>query len=195
LRDRIERAKEASKSTDSEYSPWNTDPAAMWLKTGIVDASRFWPLSPEMAQAVQWDEQADRGERQTVETPQGEAELTSPPEATEGERDDLLDQIAELPDGDGEQPQEASTVEQTYADVATREQFMEIDSERRRTNTPMTKILARHNLTDSADLSEAQAAESIAWLKSIADAPRGAADTKGKKSTQTINPDQSKIVF
>src|SRR6185295_14399498 len=80
LRDRIERAKEASKSTDSEYSPWNTDPAAMWLKTGIVDASRFWPLSPEMAQAVQWDEQADRGERQTVETPQGEAELTSPPE-------------------------------------------------------------------------------------------------------------------
>lgn len=45
---------------------WRTDLAAMARKTAIVDASKIWPLTVEMtelAQAVQWAEEEERGAR------------------------------------------------------------------------------------------------------------------------------------
>jgi recombinational DNA repair protein RecT len=63
-RDRLNRAKDAAQ-TDMV---WRSDPAAMCRKTAIIDASRFWTLSPEAQQAVAWEEQAERGEAQTLPT-------------------------------------------------------------------------------------------------------------------------------
>lgn len=63
---RVDRARKTSQSAGSSYSPWNNDPIAMWKKTAVIDASKSWPLSPELAQAVAWDEQAERGEPQVL---------------------------------------------------------------------------------------------------------------------------------
>lgn len=63
---RVDRARKTSQSAGSSYSPWNNDPIAMWKKTAVIDASKSWPLSPELAQAVAWDEQTERGEAQTM---------------------------------------------------------------------------------------------------------------------------------
>lgn len=59
--ERIERAKKASQSASSSFSPWKSDPDAMIRKTAIRDAAKLWPMTVELASAVQWDEQAERG--------------------------------------------------------------------------------------------------------------------------------------
>lgn len=43
----IERAKSASRGSDSKYSPWNTDEAAMWLKTAVRQLRKWVPTSAE----------------------------------------------------------------------------------------------------------------------------------------------------
>lgn len=64
--------------------PW-ADPITepeMWLKTAIRRASKRWPLSTNdrrLAEAVLWDEQADRGERQGVFEDALEAGIVEPP--------------------------------------------------------------------------------------------------------------------
>lgn len=65
---RIQRAMDTSESAGSDYSPWKRDPLAMWRKTACIEASKVWPLTAELAQAVQWDEQAERGE-QVIDAP------------------------------------------------------------------------------------------------------------------------------
>lgn len=87
--DRINRAKAASDSASKSYSPWHSDPEAMVKKTAIRDASRYWPLTPEMAKAVRWDEQAERGEMQTirVDEPSTGKALPDAMDAIEGEQD------------------------------------------------------------------------------------------------------------
>lgn len=73
-RKRIERAKKSSAGLNSEkggFSPWKTDEAAMWKKTAIIDTSKLWSLSPELANAIAWDQQAEIGEPQTLPEPNG----------------------------------------------------------------------------------------------------------------------------
>jgi len=68
-RERIERARKASKTAGKTFSPWDSDELAMWKKTAVLDASKLWPLSPELADAVAWDEEADRGATQSIDVP------------------------------------------------------------------------------------------------------------------------------
>jgi recombination protein RecT len=62
--DRIKRAQDANSFNGKPSKIWETDTAAMVRKTAIIDASKFWPLSAELAEAIRLDEQADRGEAQ-----------------------------------------------------------------------------------------------------------------------------------
>ena len=86
---RIERAREMSQSANSkfpQFSPWNKDPASMWRKTAIIDASKMWPLTAEIADAVSLDEQADLGRVQVIDTPQ----IPMPGDIEPELKDDLL---------------------------------------------------------------------------------------------------------
>lgn len=50
----------------------------MARKTAVRMASKYWPLTPELGAAVQWDEEAEREEQQTITT---DAESILPPDA------------------------------------------------------------------------------------------------------------------
>lgn len=43
----IERVKKSSQGADSEYSPWNTNPEAMWLKSATRQLAKWVPTSAE----------------------------------------------------------------------------------------------------------------------------------------------------
>ena len=43
----IERIKKSSQGADSEYSPWNTSPEAMWLKSAVRQLAKWVPTSAE----------------------------------------------------------------------------------------------------------------------------------------------------
>jgi recombination protein RecT len=45
---RIARAKESSMGSESQYSPWVRDAAAMWAKTAVHDLTKFVPTSAEL---------------------------------------------------------------------------------------------------------------------------------------------------
>lgn len=98
-RQRIKRAKDASQSSGSSYSPWNKDEAAMWRKTAIIDASKMWPLTAEIADAVHMDEQADLGRVQIIDAP--EMSLPGTIDEPDDETDALLD--GEVSQGEAEQ--------------------------------------------------------------------------------------------
>lgn len=53
----IEARKQRSQSAKSDYSPWKSDEAAMWLKSAIRALSKYLPYSPEIVAA----EHIDRG--------------------------------------------------------------------------------------------------------------------------------------
>lgn len=55
---RLNRARSAAQSDNV----WTTDEIPMVKKTAIIDASKSWPMSAELAEAVNSDEAADRGE-------------------------------------------------------------------------------------------------------------------------------------
>lgn len=61
-RGQVMRSKKASRSAESEYSPWTTDEAAMWAKTGIRALSKFLPLSPELRDAIAHEDQNETEE-------------------------------------------------------------------------------------------------------------------------------------
>lgn len=63
----IARIKKSSQSAGSEYSPWRTAEDQMWMKSAVRQLCKYLRLSPEAARAIQWDEQADRGEQQTID--------------------------------------------------------------------------------------------------------------------------------
>lgn len=75
---------------------WKAHPEEMCRKTVVRRASKYWPLSPELASAVRWDEQAEAGEKQTIETPQG-VTIADPQSPTEGQSDPLMDDVQEMP--------------------------------------------------------------------------------------------------
>lgn len=62
---RVDRARKSSQAAGSDFSPWNTDPMTMWKKTAIIDAHRYWKLTPELALAGEIDEHAEKNEPQT----------------------------------------------------------------------------------------------------------------------------------
>jgi len=93
---RIARAKAASKSGNV----WATDEAAMTRKTAIIDASKTWPLSAELAEAIRADELQETDEPQPLSVPAGMVDAPADGPA-KSELDDFVD--AEIaPDGGGE---------------------------------------------------------------------------------------------
>ena len=60
----ITRAKKTSAGAKSEYSPWNTSPEAMWIKTAIKRLCSFLPRTEQLSTAVELDDRAERGEAQ-----------------------------------------------------------------------------------------------------------------------------------
>lgn len=62
----IEKVKKASKSSQGPNSSWVTWEGEMWKKTAIRRLCKYLPLTPEIAQAVALDEQADAGVRQQM---------------------------------------------------------------------------------------------------------------------------------
>lgn len=52
-------ARKRSRSADSEYSPWVTDPAAMWAKTAVRRLAKQLPKSNELMEAMSRDDDKD----------------------------------------------------------------------------------------------------------------------------------------
>jgi recombination protein RecT len=54
------------KFADEKSKAWISNEVEMGKKTVVRRASKLWPQSPELAQAVQWEEQVERGEAQEL---------------------------------------------------------------------------------------------------------------------------------
>jgi len=66
----VERAKKTSaslKGDKAQYSPWNTSPDAMWMKTAIKRLCTFLPRTEQLSLAIDLDDKAERGESQLPE--------------------------------------------------------------------------------------------------------------------------------
>lgn len=55
----VMKAKGYSRGADSEYSPWNTNEEAMWMKTAVRALCKWIPQSNELRQAVEIDSEAE----------------------------------------------------------------------------------------------------------------------------------------
>lgn len=66
--DEIKKAKAKSASAHSDYSPWNTNPEAMWLKTAARQLAKWVPTSAEFRRQALRDAQAVMDERSRVES-------------------------------------------------------------------------------------------------------------------------------
>jgi recombination protein RecT len=67
--DEIELARRSSPAVqkNKKDSPWFTNPDSMWRKTAIKRLCNYIPRSTELARAIELDDQAERGERQTFD--------------------------------------------------------------------------------------------------------------------------------
>lgn len=65
--DEIDRAKAKSASAHSDYSPWNTSPEAMWMKTAVRQLAKWVPTSAEYRRQQLRDAIAVSDERARVE--------------------------------------------------------------------------------------------------------------------------------
>ena len=91
---RVISPKELDK-VDSGKRAWKSEPHEMRLKTAIRRAAKHWRKTPELAQALQWEEQTERGERQQIDLADIVDGPTAPP-ANPNQIGSLL--------GDDEQP-------------------------------------------------------------------------------------------
>lgn len=55
----IEKAKKTSMGAGSQYSPWNTHTEEMWKKTAIKKLCKYLDLSPELAEAIAKEDEAE----------------------------------------------------------------------------------------------------------------------------------------
>lgn len=74
---KIDKIKAKSPSAKSDYSPWNTDPASMWLKSGVRQLRKWVPTSAEYRAELRGDaasaiEARERAQPQRVDTATGE---------------------------------------------------------------------------------------------------------------------------
>ena len=70
----ILKRKNRSKAKDSSYSPWNSDPKEMYLKTPVRTLAKFLPLSPETEEAI----------RAAIADEYEDAGISTMPEVTDG---------------------------------------------------------------------------------------------------------------
>lgn len=55
----VDKAKKTSMGAGSAYSPWNTHPEEMWKKTAVKRLCKYLDLSPEVAEAIAKEEEAE----------------------------------------------------------------------------------------------------------------------------------------
>lgn len=91
-RAQIEKRRMRGASGRGIKTPWDTDYESMALKTVVRATSKWTPRSAEMAQAVDIDERAERGDRQAPALPADVAQaLLTSGHATEAEFEDVAD--------------------------------------------------------------------------------------------------------
>lgn len=78
----ITRIKRSSQGANSDYSPWNTNPAAMWLKSAVRQLAKWVPTSAEYRKEQLRAAQEVFAERQAAES------RIPVPQAGDGERVD-----------------------------------------------------------------------------------------------------------
>lgn len=61
----IARARSASQSAKSEFSPWNKHEPEMWIKTAVKKLSKLLPLSPVVQQVIEADNNLEAGRELT----------------------------------------------------------------------------------------------------------------------------------
>src|SRR6185312_7564587 len=84
-RKQLDRIRQRADGSSSAYSPWNTDTAAMYMKTAIRNRTKLIPKSIEMAKAERLDDAIDTGDMSLLEFDIPEAlELPGPSEPTKG---------------------------------------------------------------------------------------------------------------
>lgn len=111
--------RKASESKDSQYSPWVKWEEAMWRKTAVIDLSKYLRLSAEFNMAVRWEEQAERGEVQTIHGTDLE-----PQRPMASDHDPLLDKIDGKTGGDdgappsGEAPMDRAEMDEIWKQEA-----------------------------------------------------------------------------
>ncbi len=86
--ERAQRTSSSMKGEKSQYSPWNTSPDAMWMKTAIKRLCSFLPRTEQLSLAIELDDKAERGESQLPQLPAAtntealNAALAAPAEST-----------------------------------------------------------------------------------------------------------------
>lgn len=65
--ERAQRTSASMKGDKAQYSPWNTSPDAMWMKTAIKRLCSFLPRTEQLSLAIDLDDKAERGESQLPE--------------------------------------------------------------------------------------------------------------------------------
>lgn len=167
----IDRIKKSATAADSEYSPWQTNPEAMWLKSAVRQLAKWVPTSAEYVREML------RAQRDVAaEDAPGMATPTIP--GGEIERDaDVVD--AELVDEppveqrqDAEPPADAEPDRASQANTspsATRAQLTRIHtalsdcgvSDRTERLTTLALIAGRDGLESSSDLTKYEASRII----------------------------------
>jgi recombination protein RecT len=71
---------------------WNKHESEMARKTVVRRASKYWPLSPELGRAVQFDEEAERGALQSISV---QLDDEAHPPAGDAGADTLLDEVSD----------------------------------------------------------------------------------------------------
>ena len=67
--ERAQRTSASAKGEKAQYSPWNTSPDAMWMKTAIKRLCSFLPRTEQLSTAIELDDKSERGESQLPEIP------------------------------------------------------------------------------------------------------------------------------
>lgn len=65
----VARARKSSQGAGSSYSPWNTDPESMWIKTALKRLCKLLPRTEQLSLAIELDDKAERGESQSPALP------------------------------------------------------------------------------------------------------------------------------
>jgi len=76
----VERARSSSPAARNKSGPWVTHPDEMWAKTAVRRAARLWPITPELALALRFEDEEEAGE--TAVYDELRAEVLPPPETT-----------------------------------------------------------------------------------------------------------------
>lgn len=151
----ITRIKASATAASSEYSPWTTHPAAMWLKSAVRQLAKWVPTSAEyireQLRAVA-DVQAEQQQRRDYAGPQV---IVSDPDFVEGEIvEQDTDEDTARPDGPPANEQQRKTIAALFGKVQVAEDRRPAD----------LALVLRRPITSTEDLTRDEAVTVIDLL-------------------------------